>query len=119
MGEAGIRVSWQMQPEDVQAIARVQQRAGVQQMVTFARGLKTRNGEPISFATFFLKSGWLGLAPAVDRQPSKGSHGPKPPHCGDPDCDPVTRTRETEDDRGIRSLTYCLACNPKAKGQAA
>ena len=119
MSEAGIRVSWQMQPEDVQAIARVQQRAGVQQMVTFARGLKTRNGEPISFATFFLKSGWLGLAPAVDPQPPKGSHGPKPPHCGDPDCDPVTRTRETEDGKGIRSLTHCPACNPKAKGHAA
>lgn len=119
MGEAGIRVSWQMQPEDVQAIARVQRRAGVQQMVTFARNLKTRNGEPVSFATFFLKSGWLGLAPAVDPQPPRGSADTEAPHCGDPDCDPVTRTRETEDDRGIRSLSLCLACNPKAKGRAA
>lgn len=118
MSEAGIRVSWQMQPEDVQAIARVQQRAGVQQMVTFARGLKTRNGEPISFATFFLKSGWLGLAPAVDPQPPKG-RDPERPHCGDPDCDPVTRTRETEDGKGIRSLSLCPVCHPKAKGHAA
>jgi hypothetical protein len=118
MSEAGIRVSWQMQPEDVQAIARVQQRAGVQQMVTFARGLKTRNGEPISFATFFLKSGWLGLAPAVDPQPPK-SRDPERPHCGDPDCDPVTRTRETEDGKGIRSLSLCPVCHPKAKGHAA
>ena len=119
MGEADIRVSWQMQPEDVQAIARVQRRAGVQQMVTFARNLKTRNGEPVSFATFFLKSGWLGLPPAVEPKPSRGGADTEAPHCGDPDCDPVTRTRETEDDRGIRSLSLCPACNPKAKGRAA
>jgi hypothetical protein len=117
MTEAGMTVSWQMQADDVQAIARVQQRAGVTQMVGFARGVKARTREPISFATFFLKSGWLGLPPAAaTATQSRTNEGP---HCGDPDCDPVTRTRETEDDRGIRSLTYCPDCNPKAKGRAA
>ena len=118
MGEAGIRVSWQMQPEDVQAIAVIQQRAGVTEMVTFARNIKARSREPITFATYFLKSGWRGLPPAPAPAPPPAAKD-KPAHCGDPDCDPVTRTREIEDDRGIRSLTRCHLCNPKAKGQAA
>lgn len=44
---------------------------------------------------------------------------PELPHCGHPDCDPITRTRETEDDHGIRSLDRCPDCHPTSKGQAA
>ncbi|MFF7130027.1 hypothetical protein [Streptomyces sp. NPDC008240] len=120
MGEADIRVSWQMQPEDVQAIARVQQRAGVEQMVSFARNIKARSREPISFATFFLKSGWRGLAPATAPQHPGPTTGTKPPYCGDPDCDEVSRMRETEDDRGLRRLHPCPTCHPNSqKGHAA
>ncbi|MFE3657234.1 hypothetical protein [Streptomyces sp. NPDC059165] len=43
----------------------------------------------------------------------------KPPHCGHPDCDEQTRTRETEDTRGIRSLERCPDCHPNTKGHAA
>jgi hypothetical protein len=116
MTEAGIRVTWQMKPEDIQAIAVVQQRAGIEQMVAFARNAQARAREPISFATFFLKAGWRGLPPAAAPRPAADT---KPPHCNDPDCDPITRTRESEDARGIRSLTPCPACHPTAKGRAA
>ena len=119
MSEAGIRVSWQMAADDIQAIARVQQRAGVADMVAFAVKTKASAREPIRFATYFVKAGWLGLPPATTPRP-KPKPDAGPPHCGDPDCDAVTRTRETEDDRGLRSLTRCPACHPAAqKGHAA
>jgi len=118
MGEADIRVSWQMNADDLQAIAVIQQRAGIEQMVTFASNLKARSREPISFATFFLKSGWRGLPPATAQ--ARDSPTAKPPYCGDPDCDEETRLRETEDDRGLRSLHPCPHCHPSArKGTAA
>ncbi|NUQ95361.1 MAG: hypothetical protein HOY79_01925 [Streptomyces sp.] len=113
MSEADIRVSWQMNAEDIQAIAVIQQRAGIEQMVTFATNLKARSREPISFATFFLKSGWRGLPPATAQ--ARDSPTEKPPYCGDPDCDEITRMRETEDDRGLRRLHPCPACHPNAK----
>lgn len=53
---------------------------------------------------------------AARKQPSGGS---KPAHCGHPDCDPVSRTREIEHDNGLRTLERCPACHPATKGQAA
>ncbi|MFD8919413.1 hypothetical protein ACFV0Y_16540 [Streptomyces sp. NPDC059569] len=114
MTEAGIVVSWTMNADDWQAVARVLDRAGVEAMVAFARGTKAR--EPVRFAKFFLKAGWVGLPPKSTKPVA--SLG-KPPHCGHPDCDPITRTRESENDRGIRSLDRCPNCHPNAKGHAA
>lgn len=115
MTEAGIVVSWTMGADDWQAVARVLDRAGVDAMVTFARGAKSR--DPIRFAKFFLKAGWTGLPPKSAKPAA--SSASKPAHCGHPDCDPITRTREIEDARGIRSLHPCAVCHPNAKGQAA
>jgi hypothetical protein len=53
---------------------------------------------------------------AARKQPSSNS---KPPHCGHPDCDPVSRTREVEHDNGLRTLKHCPDCHPTTKGQAA
>lgn len=118
MTDAGMHVSWQMSAEDWQSVARVLERAGVDAMVTFARGTKTR--EPVRFAKFFLKAGWLGLPPKSTK-PTASTRPVRavPDWCKHPDCDPVSRTRETEDARGIRSLHPCPDCHPKAKGQAA
>jgi hypothetical protein len=118
MTEAGMTVSWQMQPDDVQAIARVQQRAGIAQMVTFARTVKARTREPIGFATFFLKAGWRGLPPKAEPQHSRESE-PTHPWCGDPDCDDRTRLRQREDDNGLRTLYPCPDCHPSRKDTAA
>lgn len=120
MTQAGITISWSMQPKDWLEIAAIVQRAGVPAMVAFARDTKATTRQPVRYATFFLRGGWRGLPPAASTAPqSEPPADSKPHHCGDPDCDPVTRTREIEDDRGIRSLTRCHLCNPKAKGQAA
>lgn len=116
MTDAGFRaISWQMQPEDLQSVARVLRRAGVEAMVESARNAKSR--EPIRYARFFLKAGWAGLPPkstrprVVKADPAAG----KPPHCGDPDCDPVTRTRDVENDRGLRFSQPCPKCHPAAR----
>ncbi|MDX3354724.1 hypothetical protein PV703_15700 [Streptomyces sp. ME01-24h] len=116
MTDAGFNaLSWQMQADDIQSVARVLHRAGVEAMVTSALNVKSR--EPVRFARFFLKAGWLGLPPKSTR--------PRPaprvqlPWCEDPDCDPVTRTREVENDRGLRFSDPCPKCHPSRKESAA
>ncbi|WP_458089353.1 hypothetical protein [Streptomyces malaysiensis] len=112
MTDAGLTVSWQMQPEDWLSIARIVHRAGVEAMVNHALGVKTR--EPVRWARFYLKAGWPGLPPKSTKpKPPKPTE--MPPYCGDPDCDEKTRYREVEHDNGIRSLTPCPDCHPSRK----
>lgn len=54
----------------------------------------------------------------LDRQARNGeapAGADKYPHCGHPDCDPITRTRERRDENGIPSLTPCSKCHPALK----
>lgn len=120
MTEAGITVSWSMKSSDWIEIANVVQRAGVPAMVAFARDTKATARQPVRYATFFLRGGWAGLPPAsASPLPQRTRSVGKPPHCEHPDCDPISRTRETEDARGLRSLHPCPECHPNRKGQAA
>lgn len=119
MTEAGITVSWSMKPADWLDIASIVQRAGVPAMVAFARDTKATARQPVRYATFFLKGGWRGLPPASTVPVPAARSRDRPPHCGHPDCDPVTRTREAEDARGIRSLDRCPECHPATQGEAA
>ncbi|MFD5678442.1 hypothetical protein [Streptomyces sp. NPDC127040] len=120
MTEAGIVVSWSMQAGDTIQIASIVDRAGVPAMVKFALDTKVTARQPIRYATFFLRGGWKGLPPAAANvPPPRPASSSKPPHCGDPDCDEISRTREIEDDRGLRSLQRCPECHPASKGQAA
>lgn len=120
--EAGITVSWGMPADDLKRTADAVQRAGVPAMVRFAVDTQRSRRERILYAKFFAR-GWSGLPPASSTPPPVPGQRPgvKPPHCRHPDCDPVTRTREIEDDRGIRSLHPCPECHPNAnrKGHAA
>lgn len=121
MTQAGITVSWSMQPSDWLEISTVIQRAGIPAMVAFARDTKASSRQPVRYATFFLRGGWKGLPPAAPDAPRqmRNSADGKPPHCGHPDCDPVSRTRESEDTKGLRVVHRCPECNPNAKGHAA
>ncbi|MFC9987819.1 hypothetical protein ACFXKV_10145 [Streptomyces globisporus] len=119
MTEAGITVSWSMKAADWLDIATVVQRAGVPAMVAFARDAKAAAKQKPRYATFFLRGGWRGLPPAASVPPPRATPAGKRPHCGHPDCDPITRTREIENDRGLRNLHPCPDCHPTAKGQAA
>ncbi|NYV73119.1 hypothetical protein [Streptomyces sp. UH6] len=117
MTDAGLVVSWSMTAEDWQSIARVQRRAGVDQMVKFARGAKSRT--PIRFATFYLRAGWTGLPP-MSTAPAQPKHlRVLPDWCEDPDCDEITRMRQVEDDNDLRALIPCPACHPSRKDTAA
>ena len=57
--------------------------------------------------------------PAVIRPrseaPATGSAG----HCGDIDCDPITRMRERRDEAGLLRLRNCPQCHPSAPRPAA
>lgn len=121
MTDAGLTVSWQMQAEDYQSVARVMQRAGVEAMVDFALETKASSRKSIRYATFFLRGGWVGLPPKSTKPAPKPSGTPhKPQHCGHPDCDPASRLRETEDDNGLRRVHPCPDCHPNTqKGHAA
>jgi hypothetical protein len=114
MAEAGFRsISWQMLPEDMQTVARVMRRAGVQAMVDFAVTVKANSRTPIGYATFFLR-GWLGIAPKSATPPPQVRPA-KPPWCGDPDCDETTRTRDVEVGRGLRASRPCPQCHPTSR----
>lgn len=43
----------------------------------------------------------------------------KPPYCGDPDCDEISRMRQSEDANGLRSVRPCPDCHPSRKETAA
>ncbi|MFJ8929300.1 hypothetical protein ACIRLA_22245 [Streptomyces sp. NPDC102364] len=118
MTDAGLDVSWQMSADDWQSVARVLQRAGVERMVKFARGAKSKT--PIRFATFYLRAGWAGLAPSSTKPAPQPKHlRALPDWCGHPDCDEITRLRQHEDDNGLRSVRPCPECHPNRKDNAA
>lgn len=118
--DAGITVSWAMQAEEYQQTAQVLRRAGVEAMVTFALDTKASSRKSIRYATFFLRGGWKGLPPkSTKRRLSSDPAAVKPPYCGDPDCDEITRLRQHEDDNGLRSLYPCPACHPNRKKDSA
>lgn len=120
MTAAGITVSWSMQPREWLDIAEIIQRAGVTAMVTFARDSKATARQPPRYATFFLRGGWKGLPPkSAESRASSRPTDAKPPYCGDPECDEITRMKQVEDDNGLRSLYPCPDCHPKRKGAAA
>lgn len=115
MTQAGITVSWSMQPSDWLTVADIVQRAGVPAMVTFARDTKATARQPIRYATFFLRGGWKGLPPAAAAPPPARDSPSMPKHCGDIDCHPDSRLREIEED-GLPVLAPCPACHPALQG---
>lgn len=114
MTDAGITVSWSMQARDMIAIADILERAGLDAMVRFACDTKATARQPVRYATFFLRGGWGGLPPKSSAPPPRQG-AERPPWCGDPDCDEITRTRDVEDDRGLRYSAPCPNCHPKAR----
>ncbi|MFI9174884.1 hypothetical protein [Streptomyces lincolnensis] len=48
----------------------------------------------------------------VWHQPADPAEAAKIPHCGDLDCDPVTRLKQSTDENGLRSITICGHCHP-------
>lgn len=111
-------VAWDIKRHsDWQRIKTQLDRLGVDLMVKSAANSARAQGEPASVTAWIGR--WQSLPDPKPNPATRDSPSSKPPHCGHPDCDPVTRTRETENDRGIRSLDRCPDCHPNAKGRAA
>ena len=120
MTDADVTVSWAMQADEYQQTAQVLRRAGVKAMVDFALDTKVDSKKRIRYATFFLRGGWKGLPPKSTKpRPAAHPGATKPPYCGDPDCDEITRFRQVEDDNGLRSVYPCPDCHPSRKDSAA
>lgn len=120
MTDAGLTVSWAMQAEEYQSVAQILRRAGVKAMVDFALDTKASSKKRIRYATFFLRGGWKGLPPKSTKpQTSSDPSASKPPYCGDPDCDEISRFRQREDNNGLRSVYPCPHCHPSRKEPAA
>uniref|UniRef100_UPI002F919BBF hypothetical protein n=1 Tax=Kitasatospora indigofera TaxID=67307 RepID=UPI002F919BBF len=52
--------------------------------------------------------------PAVIRPRSEAPAPGTAGHCGDINCDPITRTRESRDEAGLLRLRHCPQCHPSA-----
>ena len=114
--EAGLTVSWGMPADDLLCVADAVERARVPAMVRFALDTKAATRQPIRFARYFVR-GWAGLPPAATARDSPQTAAQ--PWCRDPDCDEISRTREIEDARGLRTAAPCPRCHPHRKESAA
>ncbi|GAA3032636.1 hypothetical protein GCM10020000_07090 [Streptomyces olivoverticillatus] len=119
LGRRNISVSWaRLSSMQWIAIQELIKKRGVDRLAAVAAS-RWNPRDPIKFASLLLTI-WL-----EHPDPSTGSQSPSPAPaalpdwCKHPDCDEISRTRETEDDRGIRSLTRCPDCHPDRKGRAA
>jgi hypothetical protein len=125
LGVKGISVSWtrvsNFQWVIVQQLIKSH---GIPYLVHLA-GLRWNPRNPIKFGTLLLEV-WREYEPPPlgspwrPRPQEQGSrHSERPPYCGDPDCDEITRMRQREDDNGLRSLYPCPNCHPSRKDTAA
>lgn len=115
MTNAGIVVSWNMKAADWFDIAAIIDRTGVPAMVGYAKDTAATTRQPIRYATFFLRGGWRGLPPKSTAPSKAPRDSSRPPYCGDPDCDPITRTRDVENERGLRFSQPCPKCHPASR----
>ncbi|MFJ8871053.1 hypothetical protein ACIRD6_35540 [Streptomyces sp. NPDC102473] len=116
---AGVSVRWPFEGGQWLIVHALIKKSGTTAMVEYARKVAARR--EIESAKYFMQ-GWRELPPLPAQPKPTTNRGPgagRTAHCGHPDCDPVTRTRETENANGIRSLDRCPDCHPASKGQAA
>jgi hypothetical protein len=125
LGIKGIAVSWtRMSSLQWVTVQQLMKSHGIPYLVHLA-SLRWNPRNPIKFGTLLLDVWREYEAPPAGspwrpRQPEHGGQqSNRPPYCGDPDCDEVTRLREHEDDNGLRSLYPCPACHPSRKDSAA
>ena len=117
MTDAGINVSWTMRTDEGRDLLDLIDRVDIPILVK--RAIEARRpGQPVQYATWFLRGTWRGLPTTKGRTPPSRDSPPAQagPHCGDIDCHPTTRLREVEDDDGLPVLIPCAICHPHAQG---
>lgn len=120
LARRSISVSWaRLSSMQWIAIQELMNKRGIDSLVSVAAS-RWNPRDPIKFASLLLTI-WLEYPdPSAGSQVQRTSRQSELPEwCKHPDCDEISRTRETEDARGLRSAVPCSDCSPKAKGQAA
>lgn len=117
----GISVGWgRMSELQWIAVQQLMKTHGVPYLVQIANS-RWNPRNPIRFGTLLLDIWQEYPAPppgspwhpdTVAAAAKRSAPAEKPPYCGDSDCDEITRTREIEDDNGLRSLVPCPICHP-------
>jgi hypothetical protein len=122
LSNAGVVVRWPFVGNQWVIIHALIKKSGIRAMVDHARKAASRSN--VESAKYFLQ-GWRELPP-LPRTDSQQDHAQrfrqqaeKPPWCGDVDCDEKTRTRDVEDDRGLRYSQPCPKCHPAARKDSA
>lgn len=114
-------VAWDIKKfTDWERIRIQMERLGIDLMVKSALAAAKSRGEPDNVAAWIGR--WESLAdpkPAARETPKPNPRAAWPEWCKDPDCDEITRTRQIENDNGIRSLIRCQQCHPNRKEPAA
>lgn len=125
LGMKGIAVGWgRMSNFQWIAVQQLMKSHGVPYLVYIA-STRWNPNNPIRFGTLLLDIWREFPAPPVGspwhpatqakRSDQKRAAADKPPHCGDIDCDPDDRMRESIDSDGLRVYTPCPQCHPSRK----
>jgi len=113
LNRKGIGVSWaNLGTGQLLAIQELINTRGVQALADIAAS-RWHPRDPIKFASLLLKI-WLEY-PAPSRSGPPVPAAAKPPWCGDPYCDEITRTRDAERPDGLRVSVPCPHCHPAAR----
>lgn len=128
LGIKGMAVSWtRVSNFQWLIVQQLMKSHGIPYLVHIA-GTRWNPKNPIKFGTLLLDI-WREFEPPPAGSPwhpaaqagrASGSETKaKPPYCGDPDCDEITRLRQREDENGLRSVYPCPQCHPSRKDSAA
>lgn len=113
LSDSNIHLSWRLSTMQWAAVQELINTRGVPFLAEQARR-RWNPKDPIKFASLLIQI-WCEIPAPSQRKQQETPAASWPPHCGDPDCDEVTRTREVEHANGIRSLTPCPNCHPSRK----
>ncbi|HET6633895.1 MAG TPA: hypothetical protein VFH77_02595, partial [Streptomyces sp.] len=112
---AGVVVRWPFKGNGWFPVLSLINKSGVPAMVDHA--VKAAARADVQSASYFMR-GWSELPP-LPPQNTPREEPAKPDYCGDPDCDPETRTREREHPNGLRTNYPCPHCHPNTEKDTA
>lgn len=119
LNRKGISVSWgNLGAGQLFAIQELINTRGVHTLAEIAAS-RWNPRDPIKFISLLLKIWLEHPAPSRSAQTTRAPAAEKPPWCGDPDCDEITRTRDVETDTGHFLSAPCPHCHPNRKKTAA
>lgn len=116
LGARDMSVSWRLSPMQWIAVQQLINTRGVPFLVEQARR-RWNPKDPIKFASLLIQI-WTEI-PAPPQARAARESAQRDAHCGDPDCDEISRTRDIEVGDGLKASVPCSACHPNRKERAA